>query len=340
MTGDGIGLDRELVDVPRESPPMLLSVIDTEEEFEWGAPFDPAATSVTAMAHAGRGQEIFDRFGVRPCYVVDYPVAASASGSAPLREFVADGRAVFGAHLHPWVTPPVEEEISVRNSFAGNLPQHLESGKLANLGRRLEETFGEPPVIYKAGRYGFGPRTASILEAQGYLVDLSFSPPYDYRDEGGPSYVDATCKPFWFGSGRRLLGIPCSGAYVGFWRPGAHRIYSLAKQPLPERLRVAGILSRLGAIERLHLSPEGYTFAEMRRLTLALLRRGVRLFTMCYHSPSLEPGHTPYVRNHDELQEFLGRLRRYLEFFIDELGGVSMTPLELRERFAVDSRSQ
>ncbi len=333
---DGIELERELIEVDRGAAPMLLSVIDTEEEFEWGAPFDPGSTAVTAMAHVGRGQEIFDEMGARPCYVVDYPVATSERGSEHLRRYVDEGRAVVGAHLHPWVTPPVEEEISVRNSFAGNLPEALEAGKLERLGEALERTFGAPPTIYKAGRYGFGRRTARILETQGYEVDISFSPPYDYRDEGGPSYVGATCSPFWFGDARRLLGVPCSGSYVGFWRPGAHQIYSLAKRPALERLRVAGILSRLGAVERLHLSPEGYTFEEMRRLTRSLLGRGVRVFMMCYHSPSLEPGHTPYVKDHADLREFLGRLRRYLEFFFDELGGVSLTPLELRERLVVD----
>jgi hypothetical protein len=335
---DGIGLPAQPIGIDASAPPMLLSVIDTEEEFDWSAPFDPGSTAVTAMRHVGRGQEIFDRRGVRPCYVVDYPVAASRSGREPLQRFVAEGRAVVGAHLHPWVTPPVEEEISVHNSFAGNLPRELEGGKLARLSAELEAAFGTPPVIYKAGRYGFGRRTASLLEEQGFEVDLSFSPPFDYRAEGGPSYAETSCSPFWFGSGRRLLGIPCSGAYVGFWRYRPHRLYSLAKRPALERLRTPGVLSRLGVLERLHLSPEGHSFEEMRRLTVALLRRGIRLFSMSFHSPSLEPGHTPYVRNHAELDAFLGRLRRYLEFFLDELGGVSVTPLEIKERLAGDQR--
>ena len=328
---DGIGLERRLIEVGEQERPILVAVVDTEEEFEWGEPFDPAATSVTAMKRLEIGQQVFDVLGVRPCYVVDFPVACSLTACVPLKRFLEQGRAVIGAHLHPWVSPPVEEEICSRNSFAGNLPRALESGKLERLAAELESSFGEAPVVYKAGRYGFGPRTAGILEEQGFDVDLSFSPPYDFREEGGPDYSSVSCHPFWFGASRRLLGIPCSGAYVGFWRIGTHFLYSLAKRRPLERLKVGGILSRLRAVERLHLSPEGHTLDEMERLTRSLMMRGVRVFAVSFHSPSLQPGCTPYVRNEAELEEFLGRLRGYLEFFLHELGGVCMTPLELRD---------
>ena len=41
-------------------------------------------------------------------------------------------------------------------------------------------------------------------------------------------------------------------------------------------LKMQGILSRIHAVERLRLSPEGFSVAHMRRLTDTLLRRGVR----------------------------------------------------------------
>ena len=43
----------------------------------------------------------------------------------------------------------------------------------------------------------------------------------------------------------------------------------------------------------------------MRRLTRTLLNRGERIFTLSYHSPSLQPGNTPYVRNDRDLREVL-----------------------------------
>jgi hypothetical protein len=43
------------------------------------------------------------------------------------------------------------------------------------------------------------------------------------------------------------------------------------------------------------------------------------------------PGGTPYVRSESELEQFLEKCRRYFAFFMTELGGVSMTPLGIRD---------
>ena len=80
----------------------------------------------------------------------------------------------------------------------------------------------------------------------------------------------------------------------------------------------------------MHLSPEGYAFEDNRRLTRALLQRGVLTFTFSLHSPSVKPGCTPYVRSEADLVQFLDSCRRYFEFFLRELHGVSMSALELR----------
>ena len=62
------------VELPSDSKPQLFVVVDTEEEFDWSAPFSRTNTGVSAMARIGRVQHIFDRFGIKPTYVVDHPV--------------------------------------------------------------------------------------------------------------------------------------------------------------------------------------------------------------------------------------------------------------------------
>jgi len=79
-------------------------------------------------------------------------------------------------------------------------------------------------------------------------------------------------------------------------------------------------------------TPEGVTFAEQRRLTRAMLRRGHRVFSLTYHSPSLLPGNTPYVRNAAELGVLLDRIETFLRFFIDDVGGRPATPFEVRDQ--------
>ena len=96
--------------------------------------------------------------GTEPIVVRRITPAGNAGGG----EFVDGGRAEVGAHLHPWVTPPAEEEVTRFNSYAGNLPLSLESSKIARLVEAIEASFGRRPIVYKAGRYGFGANTASI----------------------------------------------------------------------------------------------------------------------------------------------------------------------------------
>jgi hypothetical protein len=310
--------------------PILLVVVDTEEEFDWSADFDRANVGVEHMRSIGLLQGILDDFHIRPVYAADYPIATQPVSADPLREIQASGRCEIGAHLHPWVSPPFEEEVNARNSYPGNLAPALERSKLERLVEAIERGLGVRPRSYKAGRYGFGPHTGALLEELGFEVDLSRCPPFDFTADGGPDYSRATCDPVWVGPTRRVLAVPGTGGYVGFLRGSSAGLYRLATWPRLRALRLPGILSRLGALDRLHLSPEGFLPEHHRSLTRALFDSGLRTFTFSLHSPSLRPGCTPYVRTEGERALFLDSCRRFFEFFHGELGGTSMTALELK----------
>ncbi len=325
-------IDRQLIELPPESRPILVVVIHTEEEFDWDKPHDRHATGVAHMQHIHRAQAVFDEFGIVPNYVIDYPIATKPEAFAPLKAFADSGRALIGAHLHPWVSPPFEEEVNVRNSFPGNLPRALEYEKLRLLTEQITTTFGKRPLTYLAGRYGFGPNTGQILETLGYEVDISPAVPIDYSAEGGPDYSGYTSQPYWFGQSRRLLGLPGTGGYVGRLRAGGAPLYRRLTRPWLRRLRVSGAVARLRLMERIRLSPEDYSEPEMRRLTHALLADGIRVFVFSFHSPSVMPGGTPYVRSEEDLERFLEKCRGYFEFFFQKLSGKAMTPLKLKDR--------
>jgi hypothetical protein len=235
---------------------------------------------------------------------------------------------LIGAHLHPWVNPPFEEVVNRRNSFPGNLPRALESDKLRVLGDEIETRFGTRPVIYKAGRYGIGPSTAAILEEQGYQVDLSVCPFMDFSSIEGPNFSASSPHPYWFGRDRQILELPLT---IGFTGPMRRLSCMMASQPRLARLRLNGVLNRLNLASQVWLSPEGYQAREHMRLTRDLYADGLRVFSFAFHSPSVEPGHTPYVRSQGDLDSFLDRCRRYFDFFLGDFGGCPGTPLELRD---------
>src|SRR5262249_52215931 len=93
-----------------------------------------------------------------------------------------------------------------------------------------------------------------------------------------------------------------------------------------------GVFARLRLLERIRLTPEGNSLAEMKRLTATLLRAGQQLFVLSYHSPSVAPGNTPYVRDAADLQRFLGVIEQFCDYFFGVCGGAPISPEELRAK--------
>ncbi|HEX2939514.1 MAG TPA: glycosyltransferase [Rhodopila sp.] len=312
-------------------PPVLCIIVDAEEEFHWGRPVSARNNATSSIRHQKRAQDIFATYKARPTYLVTYPIASNPEAAGALREYLAAGLCDIGAQLHPWVTPPFGASNDERLSFPGNLPCDLEREKLKRLTGAVQDAFHLQPTVYKAGRYGIGPNSAALLEEAGYLVDTSLIPRTRYTDMGGPEFLAFDYGPFWFGRSRRLLELPVTRALTGLAATHMPALYGLADKPLFRDMKFAGILARARILERITLSPEGSDLAAMRRLTRALLKRGQRIFTLSYHSPSLEPGHTPYVRSQRDLAIFLDRLSGFLSFFCDELGGSLLTARELHD---------
>ncbi len=319
-------------DLSKLTRPHLCVVIDTEEDFNWDGPFSRANISVASFGHAGRAQELFEKHGVRPCYLASYPILTDDAAARTLAGWVDGGRCVIGAHLHPWVTPPHEEVVCVINSFPCNLSEDLERRKLQSLSDASLERIGQRPTVYKAGRYGFDVRRGTMLTGLGFEVDTSVLPFRDLTGTGGgPDFFECPSQPFWADGSRRLLHVPMTHGLIGPLRTlagsGADRFLFGTSM---RQLRVPGLLSHLGLLERIMLTPEGLTLDDMRRLVRKLASGGQTVFALTMHSPSFAPGHTPYARDPAEVSALLARLDGFLAFFQTELGGVAVTPGELK----------
>ncbi|MGE4062933.1 MAG: polysaccharide deacetylase family protein [Rhodospirillaceae bacterium] len=310
--------------------PRLAIAIDTEEAFNWDEPFSREHTCVSHMRYVPLLQDLFLGFGAKPTYLIDYPVAAQADGYGPLREFVQDGKADVGAHLHPWNTPPLAEDVNAFNSYAGNLPPDLERAKLQCLRDTIEDAFGRPPRVYRAGRYGLGPSSLATLGSLGFEVDTSPTPAFDLTGDGGPDYSDFPTAPFWADKRGGVLCVPYSGAFVGpLPRPVGAAIHRAVMRLPGSGLSIA-LLSLLKIVYRARLSPEGFTLGEMQGLTRQLLAAGNEIFVLSFHSPTIEPGNTPYAKTLAERDAFLGKIRDYIAFFVGECGGELTTLTEYR----------
>ncbi|MGE0179145.1 MAG: polysaccharide deacetylase family protein [Sphingomonas sp.] len=306
--------------------PELFVIVDTEEEFDWESPFSRQSVATRSIPAQARAHDIYDRFGVTPTYVIDHPVAVDPAAVAFLKRLRDAGKAEIGAHLHPWVTPPHEEEVSTFNSYHCNLPPALERAKIVAITEAVERSFGERPTVFRAGRYGFGARTGQVLAELGYAVDCSFVPHSDFSADGGPSFMGRPDRPHWLDERRGLLEIPLTVGFVGAAAGLGGKAGGLFGKPGAVRWKVPAMLAKTRLLNRIRLSPEGVSAEDQCRLIAAMARRGHRLFSLTYHSPSLAPGHTPYVRDPQELAAFLANIERVLSFFRDEMGGTFTTP--------------
>ena len=320
----------------RPDTPELLVVVDTEEEFDWKAAFSRTQISTRSVQAQHHAQAIYDRIGLTPTYVIGYPVARDPLAVAYLRRLRDEGKAEIGAHLHPWVTPPHHETVSPHNSYQCNLPPKLERAKIETLTEAIESAFGERPTIFKAGRHGFGPSTARAIADLGYQVDCSLLPHHDLRSDGGPDFRGAADQPYWLDEQAGLLEVPSTTGFIGR-APGLGNALSwMFDRPAAARLHIPGALARSGWVARSRLTPEGVSAAEQCRLLDALVRGGRRTFSLVYHSPSLAPGHTPYVRTEADLHRFLATVEDVLTYFRDVIGGRFTTLSEIYARMSAE----
>lgn len=265
---------------------------DAEEEFDWSRPLDRAATSTSAIAKLPEANRRFCARGVIPTYMIDYPVACDPASGAAIATMAAAGECDIGAQLHPWVTPPHEEIVNNYNSFSGNLAKDLEAAKIAALTAAVRRHVGVVPVAYRAGRYGVGMNTAALLADAGYRLDVSVRALFDYSRDGGPDFSRHPVTPWWLA--RDLLEVPLTVAWTG-----PLRRLRMARSPLLRRLA-----ARAGPRGRVALTPEDMPIADALRAVDVLLDGGHRLFSLSFHTPSVEPGHTPYVRDAADLARF------------------------------------
>ena len=287
----------ELVRFAPASGQRFILTVDTEEEFDWQKPIEREAHTVHTVTRLARFQEFCEGQGVTPVYLIDYPIATSPAATEILRPAVAAGKAEVGVQLHPWVSPPHDEEVNERNTFVGNLPRELEREKFRRLRDVIEQGCGAKPLMYRAGRYGVGAHTAEILAEGGIAIDSSVRSSFDYSSTGGPNFRDFPLVPYWLDRAQGLMELPLTTVYWGLLRQIGGWLYpQMWRVP-----RLRGVLSRIGLLERIPLTPEGVTSEEAIRGIDIALDMGLPLLVFSFHSPSLAPGYTPYVRSEDDL---------------------------------------
>jgi hypothetical protein len=291
----------------------LTVTIDTEED-NWGE-LDRPSYTVENITRIPRLQDVFRRRGVRPTYLISYPVATSREGVEILGALQRDGQCEIGTHPHPWNTPPLEENRTQINSYICNLPPALQYEKIKTLTETIAANFGRRPTSYRSGRWGFNDDVAKNLIRLGYVVDTTIFPAWNWGPDG-PDFSAQSLVPSLYraaGSSAPLLEVPPTAGFL----QGTGALLSSAFHAingLPFGDKVLAGLRRIGILTRVCLSPEIEGAPKMIELARCVIGRGARVVNMFFHSPSLLEGRTPFVRTAADLDAFIARIDAFLAY--------------------------
>lgn len=315
--------------------PALLVGIDTESDNQWEATARARPTFENLYALPGL-HDLFRRHGVRPTYLITYPVARDPRSADVLRSLRETGTCEVGAHHHAWETPPCEPEDIARHAYASTLPPPQFARQVVSLTDAIETAVGERPVSYRSGRFGFSADHVATLERAGYLVESSVAPLFCESHKGGPDFADAPLRPYFLSCDSatrpgtsQVLEVPVSCALNRRVPAVVRRAWTRAPWPYTTKR----YLRKLGVVRPMWLRPSYSSLDDMLALARRLTESAEPALNVIFHSSEILVGGSPYNRTQAELDAFLDRLDRFLAAATRELRAVPLTFHEFRDRY-------
>lgn len=273
-----------------------------------------------------RLEPIFREFGARATYLLSPEVMQNDECVTILQEANQRG-AELGTHLHgEFIEPHTVLEADTTWAMQNTYSREVEAKKLENLTHLFVDRFGYSPRSFRAGRFGIGRNTLSILSKLDYWVDSSVAPFSQWADKGGSvEFFGVPSQPY-FPSNESyklrgslpILEVPVTtgNSWYDYFPQSILRL-------IPRYPRLwGGLTKRLGMRSKLKVSwlrPTfpSISFDDIRNLLLTQLNRynnGNVFLVMMFHNVDIVPGCSPYAQNENDAKLFIKRLIQTLEF--------------------------
>lgn len=294
----------------------FIITIDTEADNLWSAN-KITCENIDALR---RFHQLSTSFGYPPTYLVSYEVLQSDRSINILKELLQSGNCEVGAHLHPWLTPPVTESDRKYQRYPSEIDENLLHEKMVNLTKEIEIKLGVSPRSYRAGRWGFNAVNAEVLKELNYSVDCSITPYLSWSREkgekgGGPDYRKHTPKPFFIGGkeGAGIFEVPVSVFLLN---------EKLLKNRIIERFFFISSLSSIQnkIVRKLLLKPlwlrpfNTKDLGKFKTIYRLAQEKSMDVLQLAFHSSELMAGKNNLFKTKEDIEKLFSLFEEYFVF--------------------------
>ncbi len=306
--------------------PFIITV-DTEGDNMWSRPREITTRNA---AYLPRFQALCERYGFKPVYLTDHEMALSDEFTEFARDVLARGAGEVGMHLHAWNSPPLvplTDDDLFYQPYLIEYDGEVMREKIRRLTALLLERFGRPVTSHRAGRWAFDGRYAQMLLEEGYRVDCSVTPGFDWRDNpglpgghGGTDYSRFPSSAYFMDpadisrpADRGLLEVPMT-IHRGALRDRAGWTY---KVPLLRRLAnlVSPSTAWLSPLQPALRAPLARNLDAMLGIAIDASGHQPSHLEFMVHSSELMPGGHPALATGEDIE----RLYEALEMLFESL---------------------
>ena len=302
--------------------PLFIVTVDTESDDCWERPESISLQNIRAIP---RFQELCEKYGVVPTYLVTYECATRDEAISVLKPILDSEKCEIGHHLHAWTTPPFEREsngvdLAWLHAYQLELPESLFEEKSYVLKETIGKTFCFSPKSHRAGRWGIDQRGIDWLIENDFTVDTSVVPLTSYAKSigkfgGGPNFSRTKRTPFYIPStqneGKSLLEIPVT---VDIPRDVICK-YSASwmTKGFPATAFFQRILKRFKGGWSLRPRPE-YPDNTLTNMASRAINDGLPILNLMLHSSELALGCSPFTKNEGDLERVWNHIEHLFKY--------------------------
>jgi hypothetical protein len=290
--------------------------IDTEEGWDWNAGWPVRSHSMDNVRVLPRFAQLCEKHGAKTTWFANWSVMNDRWCRDIMLGIAARPGVEVGMHIHPWLTPPHDSKTSAaaRWSFLHNHSEAQVHAKLSSV-YELFEKEGLRPTSFRGGRYSSGGAIHNFLLLKGFVADCSVVPFTAWPDDGAPDFRRRDLGPRRIAhpsGGHALWEVPLT---LGFTR-SSFRWWSMCFNTIEHsflrRLRIIGVLGKLGIVQRVWLNFEATPLQDMISFLVVLRSLAVPFVILTVHSSSLAVGGNPYSASEDRVCQVWERADRVL----------------------------